>query len=106
MKGLTAAPRPGHFTPREREVLSLLCEGLPNKLIARRLNIALATVKIHVSNVLQELGVSSRLQAVLVAQHHGISTGAFPGDPVQDPTGCPGPEAYVGRDVNSRQLVA
>jgi DNA-binding NarL/FixJ family response regulator len=60
------------LTPRELEVLSLLAEGLPNKLICRRLGISAGTVKIHVSRVLAELGVSSRLEAVIVAQRLGV----------------------------------
>ena len=57
-----------HLTPRQRDVLALLCEGLPNKLICRRLNIASGTVKAHISSILRELGVSSRLQAVVAAR--------------------------------------
>ncbi len=59
---------PLHLTTRQLEVLSLLCEGLSNKLIARRLNISGATVKVHIGNILRELGVSSRLQAVVAAR--------------------------------------
>ena len=65
-------PRRIHLTPREREVLALLAEGLSNKLICRRLNIAPSTVKIHVARVLAELGASTRLQAVVVAQRLGL----------------------------------
>lgn len=61
-----------HLTPREREVLSLLCEGLSNKLISRRLGVSLSTVKIHVSNIFGELNVSSRLEAVVTAHRHGL----------------------------------
>lgn len=61
-----------HLTRRELEVLSLLCEGLPNKLIGRRLHISLGTVKVHIGNILRELGVSSRLHAVVVARRWGI----------------------------------
>ena len=57
-----------HVTRRQLEVLSLLCEGLPNKLIARRLNISAATVKAHVGSILRELGVANRLQAVVAAR--------------------------------------
>jgi DNA-binding CsgD family transcriptional regulator len=64
--------RPVHLTPRELDVLALLCEGLPNKLISRRLNISAATVKCHISRILDELGVSSRLQAVVVAARAGL----------------------------------
>jgi DNA-binding NarL/FixJ family response regulator len=60
------------LTRRELEVLALLCEGLPNKLISRRLNISAATVKCHISRILDELGVSSRLQAVVVAARFGL----------------------------------
>ena len=56
------------LTPREREVLALLCEGLSNKLIGRRLKISAGTVKVHVSNILRALNVSNRLQAVVVAR--------------------------------------
>ena len=60
------------LTPRQLEVLELLCEGLPNKLISRRLNIAAGTVKVHIASILRELGVSSRLQAVVAAQRCGL----------------------------------
>ncbi|MGZ8230949.1 MAG: response regulator transcription factor [Burkholderiales bacterium] len=64
--------RPIHLTPRELEVLALLCEGLPNKLISRQLRISSATVKCHISRILSELGVSSRLQAVVAAARYGL----------------------------------
>jgi DNA-binding NarL/FixJ family response regulator len=64
-----------HLTPRERQVLSLLAEGLSNKLICRRLGIAPSTVKIHVARILAELAVATRLQAVLVAQRQGLLSG-------------------------------
>jgi DNA-binding NarL/FixJ family response regulator len=63
---------PLHLTPRQLEVLSLLCEGLPNKLICRQLNIATGTVKVHISSILRELGVASRLQAVVSARRCGL----------------------------------
>ena len=50
---------------RQLEVLSLLIQGLSNKLIARRLGIAESTVKIHVSAILREFGVATRTQALL-----------------------------------------
>jgi DNA-binding NarL/FixJ family response regulator len=61
-----------HLTPRELEVLALLCEGLPNKVICRRLDISSGTVKVHIGNILRELGVASRLQAVIAAYRHGL----------------------------------
>ena len=60
------------LTARQLEVLALLCEGLQNKQIARRLNIAGATVKIHVANILRTLNVSTRLQAAVVAMSVGL----------------------------------
>ena len=56
------------LTPREREVLDLLADGLPNKLIARRLEISEKTVKAHLTNVFQRIGVTDRTQAALWAQ--------------------------------------
>jgi DNA-binding NarL/FixJ family response regulator len=53
------------LTPRQSEVLQLLLKGLPNKLIARELQLSVETVKDHVAAVLRALGVSSRTQAVL-----------------------------------------
>lgn len=61
-----------HLTPRQRDVLALLCVGLPNKLICRHLNISSGTVKAHISSILRELGVSSRLQAVVAARESGL----------------------------------
>lgn len=60
------------LSPRQREVLSLLLKGLPNKLIARKLDISENTTKVHVSAVLHSLGVSTRTQAVLAASRLGI----------------------------------
>ncbi len=62
-----------NLTERQLEVLSLLVAGLPNKLIARRLDIAESTVKIHVSAILRELRVASRTQALIMVAKAGIS---------------------------------
>lgn len=56
------------FTRREAEVLALLGEGLPNKLIAHRLDLKEGTVKVHVRHVMKKLNVTSRTQAALFAQ--------------------------------------
>jgi DNA-binding NarL/FixJ family response regulator len=64
------------LSPRQREVLSLLLKGLPNKLIARQLDISENTTKIHVSAVLQALGASSRTKAVIKASELGLRLGA------------------------------
>lgn len=53
------------LTPRQTDVLALLLQGKPNKLIARELNLSVETVKDHVAAVLRTLGVNSRTQAVL-----------------------------------------
>ena len=53
------------LTPRQSDVLGLLLQGKPNKLIARELNVSVETVKDHVAAVLRALNVSSRTQAVL-----------------------------------------
>jgi len=58
------------LTPREREVLALLADGLPNKLIARRLDISEKTVKAHLTNIFHRIGVTDRTQAALWAQRH------------------------------------
>lgn len=61
-------PSPGlNLTDREREILALMVEGLPNNGVAERLTIDLSTVKFHVSNILSKLGVSSRTEAVALA---------------------------------------
>jgi DNA-binding NarL/FixJ family response regulator len=62
------------LSKREREVLALVAEGLPNKLIARRLEISEKTVKTHLTSVFQRIGVSDRTQAALWAQRQGFGT--------------------------------
>lgn len=54
-------------TPRQRQVLGLLCEGKPNKVIAHRLNISENTVKAHLRQLMKRLNVSNRTEAVLLA---------------------------------------
>jgi DNA-binding NarL/FixJ family response regulator len=59
------------LSPREREVLALLAQGLPNKRIALDLAISEKTVKSHLTNIFERIGVSDRYQAALWAQRHG-----------------------------------
>jgi DNA-binding NarL/FixJ family response regulator len=60
------------LSEREREVLDLLVEGLPNKLIARRLEISEKTVKSHMTRIFRELNVTDRTQAALWAERRGL----------------------------------
>jgi DNA-binding NarL/FixJ family response regulator len=64
---------PDEMTARERDVLVLLAEGMPNKVIAQRLGIAEKTVKAHVTHVFHALGVTDRTQAALWVERHGLS---------------------------------
>ncbi|HEX4703948.1 MAG TPA: response regulator transcription factor [Pseudonocardiaceae bacterium] len=67
-----SSAEPGvHLTVREREVLRMVGDGHPNKVIARRLGITERTVKAHLTSVYQRLGVTDRTQAALWAQRHG-----------------------------------
>lgn len=58
------------LTPREREVLLMVSGGLPNKAIARRLEITERTVKVHLTSIFHRLGVTGRTQAALWAQRN------------------------------------
>ena len=62
------------LTPREVEVVHLLAEGLPNKAIARRLDISDHTVKFHVNSILGKLSAQSRTEAVIRATRMGLIT--------------------------------
>lgn len=70
----TAAPMVEALTPREREVLQLLSEGLSNRRIAERLGISEHTVKFHVNAILGKLGAEGRTEAVVQAVRLGLVT--------------------------------
>lgn len=61
------------LTPREKEILACLARGESNKIIARTLDVAESTVKIHVQNVLKKLNLTSRVQAAVFAVGHGMA---------------------------------
>jgi DNA-binding NarL/FixJ family response regulator len=60
------------LTPRERELLALLAEGLDNEDIAAQCCISVRTVRNHMGSILIKLGVHSRLEALVFALHHGL----------------------------------
>jgi DNA-binding NarL/FixJ family response regulator len=61
------------LTPRELEVLAAIDDGLTNKMIARRLNISLHTVKFHVESLFRKLGVSTRTEALAKARERRLA---------------------------------
>jgi DNA-binding NarL/FixJ family response regulator len=72
---LTARAEPDpleELSTREREVLGLLLDGMPNKLIARRLEISEKTVKSHLTSIFRAIGVNDRVQAILWVERHGL----------------------------------
>lgn len=73
------APAPADLglTPRQTQILSLLVQGKPNKLISRELGLAESTVKIHITSILRALNVSSRVQAVIAVARLGVKLEAI-----------------------------
>lgn len=60
------------LSPREREILSLVAEGLGNKIVAARLGISEHTVKTHVTSIFEKLGAESRAEAVAIGARTGV----------------------------------
>lgn len=77
-QGATPAARgatpPVELTPREREIVSLISEGLRNEEVGRRLGITEKTVRNHLTTIFQKLGVSGRLELVVFAFEHGLAS--------------------------------
>ncbi|UWE13030.1 response regulator transcription factor [Actinacidiphila bryophytorum] len=68
-----AEPLPADLTPREREVLTLIGQGLPNRAIAEKLFISEATVKSHINNLFAKAGIRDRADAVRRAFSAGLA---------------------------------
>jgi DNA-binding NarL/FixJ family response regulator len=71
--GQRGPPAPGELTPREREIVTLVAEGLRNEEVGRRLGITEKTVRNHLTGVFQKLGVSGRLELVVYAFEHALA---------------------------------
>ena len=69
---LPRSDRPAGLTPREAEVLQLLCRGEPNRAIAAALFVSPKTVDTHVQHIYEKLGVSTRAAAAMFAMRHGL----------------------------------
>lgn len=85
----------GSLSAREREIVALLCLGLKNKEIGRRLNIKGSTVGHHLTNIFTKMGVSDRLELVMFAFNHRLATPSKVGGLSEaSPEGDPAP-AYA-----------
>jgi len=78
--GIPESPEPKEFrlTQRQLEVLGLIAQGHPNKIIADYLDISEQTVKIHINQIFKELRVFNRTQAMIKAQKHHLLLEARP----------------------------
>lgn len=86
----TIRPEDLGLTPRQSEVLALVLQGLPNKLICRRLNLAEPTVKVHMQAVLRALDAQNRVQAVIQASRRGLTIDALMARAKRKPDGVDG----------------
>jgi len=62
----------GSLTPRELEIVRMVAQGLRNRVIGERLVISESTVKVHLHNIYEKLGIEGRLELVLLAQQKGL----------------------------------
>jgi DNA-binding NarL/FixJ family response regulator len=69
-RGLAEAAR--HLTPRELEIVRMVAQGLRNRAIAERLFITEGTVKVHLHNIYEKLGIDGRVELTLYAQEKGL----------------------------------
>ena len=72
LKRVPAAGRTRGLTPRELEVLQLICDGLSNRAIAARLNLSANTVAVHRANIMNTLGVHKTAELVVYALQNGL----------------------------------
>ncbi len=63
------------LTPREKDILKLIAEGLSNKMIGRKLDISDGTVKVHVKHLLKKLSLRSRVEVAVWAVEEGLHKG-------------------------------
>ncbi|MGZ6545080.1 MAG: response regulator [Actinomycetota bacterium] len=75
-QGGSSATEAAGLTPREEEVLGLVAEGKTNREVAAALSISDATVKFHMTNILDKLHLENRAQVVAYAHRHGLASGA------------------------------
>ncbi len=75
--GAATTPASLGLTERQSEVLALVIQGKPNKIICRELGLAEGTVKIHVTAILRALGVANRTQAVIAVSRLGLRLGGI-----------------------------
>ena len=88
---LSAQRTPGPLdalTEREREVLALVAEGLPNKQIARRLEISEKTVKAHLTSVFRAIGVTTACRPACGRAETACDGGGTATEPSQRPCSC------------------
>jgi len=69
----TSGPDIANLTAREMQIMRLIAEGLSNKMIARRLDVAEGTVKVHVKNLLKKMKLRSRVEVAVWAVQEGVT---------------------------------